>query len=353
MCSEAVGIVFDTYEPMALPTGRLSELKGRPGCFEYRASKWDYVSRVAGMFRTTPQQLLLDNRDRIPEPAMYSGGQTLVLCGVRTGPGPLSQLDALLSIKRAIDPSNKLSWWRRESGANGGYCKWAGVKCDASKDVIEVFPVTGLKGDLPDVHSLLALPKLVSINFWHNHVQGTLPADWSNLANLQELVLRFNMLSGTLPASWSGMRKMQRLILSDNELQGDLPWQWSDMSSLVNLSLSKNLLQGSLPPVWSALHKLEGLWLYSNALTGPLPAQWGALQSLEEVELRDNMLSGKVPADQWKNMRGMKYLSLRDNFQLSGCLPATWKGKINKDRGFTPELAWGPASNTRITGFCS
>jgi hypothetical protein len=48
---------------MRKPYNRLSPT-GSGGCYSYRALPSDYVSRVAYVFGTTPQQVLLDNKVR-------------------------------------------------------------------------------------------------------------------------------------------------------------------------------------------------------------------------------------------------------------------------------------------------
>ena len=448
MCAEAVGLVFNSYNPLPMPKGQFYPSSKRPGCYEYRATSRDYVSRVAYMFSTAPQQVLLGNQDVITdEPDMSLDGRVLVLCGLGSVPplaqlkpssggssktAGMSQLDALLAIKRAIDPSGVLKAWTPPSGANGGYCKWEGIKCDGSKNVLEVFPSGDLKGSLPDVHALQALPELWNLNLGGNGLQGTLPADWGGLSKLRSLSLRFNDLSGTLPAHWSGMKSMvnielsinaflgrlppewgvlnrvQKLYLLKNQLSGVLPVSWSGMNSMLDMRIFNNALTGSLPPQWGALSKMQELWLHHNELSGSLPASWSAMKSmvvldisanklsgplppqwstfanikvlwlwgnqlsdrlpgswgtmnkLEELILHTNRLSGTVPAAQWKGMRRMTWLALRNNKQLSGCLPAVWKGTINMqgkedDYGYKwiARDAWGPDSDTKVTGFCT
>jgi hypothetical protein len=55
------GIKFKPFSAVRKPYNRLSPA-GRGGCYNYRALPSDYVSRVAYVFGSTPQQVLLDNK---------------------------------------------------------------------------------------------------------------------------------------------------------------------------------------------------------------------------------------------------------------------------------------------------
>ena len=468
VCDEARGLIFTPFNPLPPPVDRVQPAQSKPGCYAYRATSWDYVSQVATVFRLAPRNVLLDNVNVIPDPAMLLGGLTLVLCGVgdvpglpvaavsgAPGVGGMSQLDALSNIKLAIDRGDVLKSWTRSSGANGGYCNWSGIKCDGNRNVVSVEPEGKLNGVLPDVSALQALPKLVKMNLAENGFQGTLPADWSALNNLQELYLSGNQLSGPvpvdwskmsnmidmrlaqnklsgpLPGQWSAMTKLNTLYVSNNQLSGPLPAEWSRMSNMVDMRLAQNKLSGPLPGQWSAMTKLNtldvainqlsgslpaewsrmsnmidlrlqvnklsgplpGQWsamtklkmlylsdngltgllppewkrlaelqelaLSRNKLSGPLPGQWGTMVKLVSLRLGGNQLSGVVPAAQWKGMTSLRFIYLWGSTQLSGCLPAAWKGRVNvpgsKDNNEAvsePRDAYGPDSGTKITGFC-
>ena len=431
LCDEARGLIFTPVNPLPPPVDRVKPSVSKPGCYSYRATSWDYVSKVATMFKVFPQNVLLDNVNVIHDPAMFLGGLTVVVCGIGDVPGRMSQLDALLYIKLAIDPGDVLNSWTRSYGANGGFCNWSGIKCDGNKNVVSVQPKGKLNGVLPDVSALQALPKLLTLYLNENGLQGTLPADWSALRNLQTLSLWGNQLSGPLPAAWGVMKKLQNLSLyanqlwgsvpeqwsamnnlqllylhnnklsgpmpaawgsmgslkeldlDRNQLSGPLPAEWSRMSNMVDMRLQVNKLSGPLPGQWSAMTKLKVLYLGDNGLTGllhpewgrlaelqelslsrnkvsgPLPGQWGTMTKVVSLRLVGNQLSGAVPAAQWKGMTSLRFIYLWGNSQLSGCLPAAWKGRVNvpgsKDSNGDepkPKHAYGPDSDTKITGFC-
>ena len=444
ICDEARGLIFTAFNPLPPPLDRVRLVETKPGCYSYRATSWDYVSQVATVFRMAPQKVLLDNVNVIPDPGMFLAGLTVMLCGTDDVPGlpvavgdgapgvrSMSQLDALLDIKLAVDRDDVLDSWTKSSGADGGYCNWIGVMCDGNSNVLNVLPGGNLNGVLPNIGALRALPKLVTLALFKSGLQGTLPADWSALTNLQKLYLWGNQFSGPLPAAWGAMKTLQVLSIGTNQLSGPLPAQWSAMSNLqelyifsnklsgplpaawgsmarlrefdggtnqlsgplpaewsrmsnlVVLRLNDNKLSGPLPGQWSAMTKLKELTLDTNGFTGLLPPEWGRLAELQTLRfswskvsgslpgrwgdmtklvtlsLGGNQLSGAVPAAQWKGMTSLKFLYLLDNSQLSGCLPATWKGRVNEpgtidDNGYEPKprYAYGPESGTKITGFC-
>ena len=336
VCDRVLGFVFTPFNALPLPVDRMQPVATKPGCYNYRATRWDYVSQVAAMFKVLPQNVLLDNVNVIRDPDMFLGGLTIVLCGlgqvpglpVAAGAGPgvastMSQLDALLYIKLAVDPGDVLKSWTRSSGVNGGYCtNWIGIKCDGNRNVVSMAPQGKMSGVLPDVSALQALPKLVTLSLAKNGLQGTLPADWSALRNLQELFLFNNQFSGPLPAAWVGMKNLQQLDVSTNQLSGPLPAEWSKMGNLQLLHIFENKLSGPLPAAWGSMTSLNKLPAYKNLLFGPLPAEWSKMGSMADLRLHENKLSGPLPG-QWSAMTRLKKLFLDSN-DLTGLLPPEW-----------------------------
>jgi len=333
VCGEAYGLTFS--QSRGVPLDRITASRSRPGCYDYKASSYDYVSKIADMFKVTPQKILLDNLNVITSPDMFLGGITVVICGIGTIPGKplitvspgLGQADALMKMKEDMDRMGSLSDWRRESAGNGGYCNWEGVICDGAKNVIRVvLTYDPLGGVVPSVNALRALPKLKVLRLGETQLSGTLPPEYGSLSRLEELSLWGNKLSGTLPAAWSGMVAMKLLSLSMNQLSGPLPASWGSLAKLKWLYLFENKLSGTLPAAWSGMVAMKHLTLAKNQLSGPLPASWGSLASLETIALRNNP-------------------------SMVGCLPSSWKGHVEV-------LADGdgnanPLENTRITGYCN
>lgn len=112
---------------------------------------------------------------------------------------------------------------------------------------------------------------------------------------------------------------------------------------------------GTLPPSWGAHAKLRVSRLWNNKLSGPLPASWSEMAAIEDLQMSANNLAGTVPPS-WGSWGRVKTVALWDNPQLSGCLPAAWRRKVNI--GSVVGTA-GPykgqdllTAGTGITGFC-
>lgn len=59
-------------------------------------------------------------------------------------------------------------------------------------------------------------------------------------------------------------------LRSNNSLTGSLPQEWSQLAQLVDLRAAANNLTGSLPASYSSLANLTAVRLWSNSLTGEL-----------------------------------------------------------------------------------
>ena len=76
---------------------------------------------------------------------------------------------------------------------------------------------------------------------------------------------------------------------------------------------------------------------------------------MEDLQLSTNALAGTVPPS-WGSWGRVNAMALFANPQLSGCLPAAWRGKVNVGKVVTEE---GPykgkdplTAGTGIKGFC-
>jgi hypothetical protein len=95
--------------------------------------------------------------------------------------------------------------------------------------------------------------------------------------------------------------------------------------------------------------------LWKNTLSGPLPGAWSGMAALEDLQLSTNALTGTVPPS-WVSWGRVKIVGLFANPQLSGCLPAAWRGKVNVGKVVIlegPYLGKDPlTAGTGIKGFC-
>eukprot|EP00193_Tetraselmis_chui_P012189 CAMPEP_0177774070 /NCGR_PEP_ID=MMETSP0491_2-20121128/13272_1 /TAXON_ID=63592 /ORGANISM="Tetraselmis chuii, Strain PLY429" /LENGTH=801 /DNA_ID=CAMNT_0019292347 /DNA_START=110 /DNA_END=2516 /DNA_ORIENTATION=+ len=125
---------------------------------------------------------------------------------------------------------------------------------------------TLLGGPLPPEWS--ALEALDTLDIAYAAVTGRLPPEWSHLSRtLVELNLRGNLLASTLPAEYSAMGGLNQLLLDDNNLEGSLPTEWHTLSGLKILDLSNNKITGTIPQSWSSMTNLERLSLHGNSLS--------------------------------------------------------------------------------------
>jgi hypothetical protein len=83
VCSDSYGLKFTSQQGPRKPTGKFSASASRPACFQYKATQYDYVSKMASLFAVDPQQILLDNLDTITEPDMSLGGLSITICGAQ------------------------------------------------------------------------------------------------------------------------------------------------------------------------------------------------------------------------------------------------------------------------------
>ena len=89
--------------------------------------------------------------------------------------------------------------------------------------------------------------------------------------------------------------RVTRLVLYANGLNGEIPVELGNLANLVYVELYGNALAGPIPSELGNLVDLEDLWLGDNALTGPIPASLGNLVGLKYLILNENGLSGSLP----------------------------------------------------------
>lgn len=161
-------------------------------------------------------------------------------------------------------------------------------------------------------------------------LQRTLPTAWGSFSALRELTLTGLELDSTLPAQWSGMINMTQLILADNpNLHGSLPESWGALQKLRILDLSLNYadglrssISGVLPHSWSTMVKLETLNLWRTSIVGHLPAAWANMKRLQVLALSDTGVSGCLPSA-WSKMPTLATVHVA-NTLVSGSLPSSW-----------------------------
>ena len=152
------------------------------------------------------------------------------------------------------------------------------------------------------------------------NLNGEIPAELGNLANLEYLIIYRNQLTGEIPAELGNLANLQYLDILSTELTGDIPAELGNLANLVLLNLTDTELTGAIPPELGNLAKLTSLRLSGNQLTGAIPAELGNLANLTLLNLTNNQLTGAIPPE-LGNLASLTVLSLSRN-QLTGEIPA-------------------------------
>ena len=217
------------------------------------------------------------------------------------GGGTHSDRDILEILYNATDGPN----WRDNTNwlTDEALDQWYGVSTDASGRVVG-----------------LDLSGRYDGGEWIRHgLNGEIPPEIGNLAELEELTLNANNLSGSIPPELGGLANLEVLFLAANDLSGSIPSEIGNLANLEMLNLGGNALSGSIPPELGNLANLERLYLNSSNLSGSIPSELGSLASLVEMQLIDNRLSGSIPPE-FGNLAELTNLLLQFN-NLNGPIP--------------------------------
>ena len=174
-----------------------------------------------------------------------------------------------------------------------------------------------LSGPIPP--ELGNLSSLTLLALWGNELGGPIPPELGNLSSVEDLFLSSNALSGSIPPELGNLPSVVQLSLGQNDLSGPIPSELGGLATLERLLLGSNNLTGRIPPELGNLAKAIVLHLYGNALSGPIPGDLGRLASMEWMVLWGNRLTGSIPPE-IGNLANMEILSLSDN-ELSGPIP--------------------------------
>uniref|UniRef100_A0A1J3DJ34 Inactive leucine-rich repeat receptor-like serine/threonine-protein kinase n=1 Tax=Noccaea caerulescens TaxID=107243 RepID=A0A1J3DJ34_NOCCA len=185
---------------------------------------------------------------------------TVFFCLV--SPARSGDVEALLSLKSSIDPSNSISWRGTD------LCNWEGVReCmngRVSKLVLEYLNLTGSLEE----KSLNQLDQLRVLSFKANSLSGTIP-NLSGLVNLKSVYLNDNSFSGEFPESLTSLHRLKTIVLSGNRFSGRIPSSLLRLSRLYTLNVQDNLFTGSIPPLNQT--SLRYFNVSNNQLSGQIP----------------------------------------------------------------------------------
>ncbi|TKW09284.1 hypothetical protein SEVIR_6G084300v4 [Setaria viridis] len=226
-----------------------------------------------------------------------------------------AELDALMDLKAALDPSGRaLASWARGGDPCGRGDYFEGVTCDARGRVATIsLQGKGLAGAVPPAVAML--PGLTGLYLHYNDLGGAIPRELGGLPDLAELYLGVNNLSGDIPAELGRLASLQVLQLGYNQLSGSIPTQLGQLKKLTVLALQSNQLTGAIPASLGDLPALTRLDLSSNQLFGSIPSKLAEIPQLSTLNLRNNTLSGSVPSGLKKLHEGFRY---ENNSELCG-----------------------------------
>ena len=182
---------------------------------------------------------------------------------------------------------------------------------------------TNLNGVIPS--ELGDLAELRELRLYGPNLTGAIPPELGSLTALTHLHLFGNNLTGPIPPELGNLTVLTSLRLGDNNLTGPIPPELGNLAELRwFLSLVGNNLTGPIPPELGNLAKLTRLHVDDNNLIGPIPPELGNLINLSALSLASNDLSGSVPSE--LSLTRVRWLSLANNAGLTGPLPQSLTG---------------------------
>ncbi|GES79072.1 LRR receptor-like serine/threonine-protein kinase ERECTA [Rhizophagus clarus] len=180
------------------------------------------------------------------------------------------------------------------------YCRWLGIKCDNSNNIVE------LNLEFPNIPRVL-----------ENRIGA--------LTTLQKLSIigGLQLPNNQLPVSMFSMSNLQTLILTATGFTGPIPNTFNKMTSLKSLQFRQNLQLTEPIPDSIASTSLDVLIYTQQNVSGPIPDFIGnsptLQQSLESLDLSNNLFTGNIP-NSLMNLTKLRILGLGTNL-LTGDFP--------------------------------
>ena len=184
---------------------------------------------------------------------------------------------------------------------------------------------SGNIGDLPA--ELSQLVNLERIFIRGSAFTGQIPSDIGNLKKLKFLLIdkmlfigRVEPLQGELPVSIWDLENLDRIFLRSASTSGSLPADISKLTKLANITILECGLTGEIPQSLYTMQQLQAFSVYNNNLTGTISPEIGNLTALTEFSVYNNQLTGTLPSSMGK-MAKLRTLQVQKN-QLTGTIPA-------------------------------
>jgi hypothetical protein len=207
------------------------------------------------------------------------------------------------------------------------YCRWLGVRCDESKNIIELnlrAPNTPIVFD-SRVGRLKSLRKLTLIGTG-TFPNNRLPTSLFTMESLEELTITSTSFTGSIPNTIDKMTSLKSLQIRNNRnLTNSIPDSISK-TSLISFVYGFQGLDGVIPDFIgnspSLQQSLETLDLNSNRLTGTIPDSLMNLTKLKSLHLGSNFLTGDFPISiiSSKFAKSLAFINLGGN-NFTGIIP--------------------------------
>ncbi|KAK2377399.1 receptor protein EIX2 [Trifolium repens] len=185
-----------------------------------------------------------------------------------------------------------------------------------------------ITGTFPD---LSIFPSLITIDLSSNLLSGEVLDGVRFLPpKLESLIFKFNSLEGGIPYSFCNLCSLRSLDLSRNKLREDLSVILHNMSvgcvnySLQELDLSRNQINGTVPDMsgenWVPPFQLSTIFL-SSCILGPSFPKWLESQKhLQALDISDAEISDVVPVWFWTQTTHLSLMNISYN-NLTGTIP--------------------------------
>jgi len=243
--------------------------------------------------------------------------------------------EVMFSLKKSLNVPDSLGW------SDPDPCNWNHVVCSDEKRVTRIqIGRQNLQGTLPS--NLRNLAQLERLELQYNNISGPLPS-LNGLSSLQVILLSVNKFISVPSDFFTGLSSLQSVEIDNNPFSNwVIPESIKNASALQNFSANSANISGSIPGFFGpdSFPGLTILRLAFNDLEGELPASFSGSQVqslwlngqklsggidviqnmtlLREVWLHSNGFSGPLP--DFSGLKDLESLSLRDN-SFTGLVP--------------------------------
>ncbi|MCB0202486.1 MAG: hypothetical protein KDI03_20640, partial [Anaerolineae bacterium] len=206
---------------------------------------------------------------------------------------PQQECEALVAL---YDSTNGTNWYTKTGWLQTDTpCSWFHVTCNEGHVTSLRLKSNYMQGALPP--ELGNLAELEVLDLSHNYLEGAIPGTLGNLSHVLLFQMDGNELTGPIPRELGKLASVQWLYLNHNQIGGSIPSTLGDLPVVRSIVMEENQLSGPIPPELGNLSTLEFLWLKENQLSGSIPPELGQLSNLCDMDLSENELTGTIPPE--------------------------------------------------------